>query len=124
MAIQPATFNRDVSPRGGLVLITWAALGQADTGSPVNIGEHGTKTFQISGVFGAAGSVTIEGSNDATNWVTLVDSQGNALTFTAAGMKTARDMPVHVRPHTTVGDGTTAIVVSAAARRADISVTG
>jgi hypothetical protein len=123
MATPNPTINNDVSYNGGCKLVTWA-LANGDTGQAVNLASYGTRTVQVAGTFGTGGSVTIEGSNDGTNWFTQVDRAGAALTFTAAGMKTVIDAPIHLRAKCTAGDGTTALSATVAAHRADIAVNG
>jgi len=97
--------------------VKWLAMPNGNTGDPVKFGSWQDRTVQITGTFGAGGSVTIQGSNDdGSNWATLTDPLGNALTFTAAGMKQITELPILVRPSVTAGDGTTAINVWLAMR--------
>lgn len=95
----------------GVHSVSWAALANGDTGSPSYEATLPIKEVSVTGTFGSAGSVSIEGSNDDTNWFALSDPQGNAITITAAGMKRIQDNPKAIRPHVTAGDGTTAISV-------------
>lgn len=91
---------------------TWEGLLNGDTGSPESGAALSDRCVSVSGTFGAAGSVRLEGSNDLITWYTLTDLQGNALTFTAAGMEQVQENPFYVRPNVTAGDGTTSLVVS------------
>jgi hypothetical protein len=59
---------------------SWA-LGNADTGIAIDMTDYADRSVQVEGTFGSA-TITIEGSNDGTNWETLRDPQGVALTFT------------------------------------------
>ena len=126
MAIQKSTRNGSVTKDGACIQYQWALLANGDTGDWVSAAEWSGKTFQVSGTFGAGGSVSIQGSNDLnpTNAAILSNWQGTALTATAAGFLTARDMPIWVRPIVTAGDGTTSILVTLAAHRADIAEIG
>lgn len=99
------------------VLITWATLANGDDGTPYEGADFADRTVQITGTFGAGGSITFEGSNDGTNYVALTDPQGNAVTKTAAAIETLEETPRYVRPRVTAGDGTTALVVTLFARR-------
>jgi hypothetical protein len=45
------------------------------------------RAIQVGGTFGAGGTVVIEGSIDGTNYVTLTDPQGNAISKTAAAIE-------------------------------------
>lgn len=72
------------------------------------------KTVQVLGVFGAAGSLNIEGSNDGgTTWAILNDSrgEGNPLTFTGADIRNINENPDLIRANVTAGDGTTNLSV-------------
>ena len=50
--------------------VTWTGLTPGDTGEPVSVSQYRDRTFQ-SILISGSGAVTIEGSNDGTNWVTL-----------------------------------------------------
>lgn len=90
----------------------WLAMANGDTGAPIANCDYQDRTVQVTGTFGAAGSVTIQGSNDdGVTWATLTDPLGNALTFTAAGMKQITELPYAIRPAVTAGDGTTSVNV-------------
>lgn len=102
--------------------VKWLLLANGDDGqaigganpaaSSISTGWYPDRTVQITGTFGAAGSVSILGSNDGgTTWATLTDPLGNALTFTSAGMKQITELPHLLKPSVTAGDGTTAINV-------------
>lgn len=97
---------------GGASVITWAGLANADSGSAGDLVGSPDKTVQVTGTFGAGGSVTLQGSNDGTNWETLSDPLGTALTFTAAGLKAVLENPLYIRPIVTAGDGTTDLAVT------------
>ncbi len=111
MAIRNATIE-DVSPNGKAKLVTWTGLLNGDEGAAADWVEYSDRCFQVTGTFGAGGSVTIQGSNDGTNWASLADPQGNALTFTSQKIEQALELPRYVRPTVTAGDGTTSLVVT------------
>lgn len=70
------------------------------------------KTVQVTGTFGAGGSVQIEGSNDGgATWHVLNDPQGTALVFTAAKTEAILENTQLIRPNVTAGDGTTLLNV-------------
>jgi hypothetical protein len=73
-------------------------------------GQHSDKSVQIGGTFGGA-TVTLKGSNDGAAWHTLTDPLGNALSFTAAGLKMVVEATRYIKPVVTGGDGTTAVDV-------------
>ena len=98
-------------PAKGLALASWEDLANGNTGNSVSIARWADKTVQVQGTFGAGGSVTIEGSLDGTTWAACHDPQGNALTFTSAGLELCAENPLFMRPNVTAGDGTTALDV-------------
>jgi hypothetical protein len=90
------------------VTVTWAAIGNGVQGDAV-AGPWTTVFFTITGTFGAAGSIVMQGSNDGTNWFAL-----SAAALTAAGSVAplgATEHPKYIRPAVTAGDGTTALTV-------------
>ena len=119
-----ANKNASVSARSSArsIVAKWTGLGNGDIGvgpagnSNLQMPSYPDRTVQVLGTFGTGGSISIEGSNDGTNWVVLSDPLGNALTFTAAGLKQITEMPDMIRPHVTAGDGTTSLSVYLAAR--------
>jgi hypothetical protein len=108
----------DISPSGRSRLVTWSGLLNGDAGSAVDWVDFADRCFQVSGTFGAGGSLTIQGSNDGATWSTLADPQGTALTFTSARIEQALELPRYVRPSVTAGDGTTNLVVTLCMRKA------
>ena len=67
--------------------------------------------------FGSGGTCLIEGTNDGTNWYTLTDPQGVALSITTAGIYQVIQVTLKMRPRVSAGDGTTALVVTGLLRR-------
>lgn len=59
--------------------------------------------MQVNDSFGTGGTVLIEGSNDGTNYVTLTDGAGSALSFTAAGLKAITEAVKWIRPRVSAG---------------------
>jgi len=98
----------------GVHQYSWIALGNADVGAPLSELHGGPvfsdKTVSITGTFGAV-TVVIQGSNDKTNWFTLSDAQGNALSFTVAGMEVILENPRYIRPSTSGGTATDVDVI-------------
>lgn len=115
MAIRNHTVAR---PEGddSVLLLGWSGLLLTDTGSAVQFAKYADRCIQVTGTFGAAGSVTLEGSNDGSSWFTLSKMSGGPATFTAAGGSQILDNPLFVRPNVTAGDGTTDLTVTLCAR--------
>ena len=91
----------------------WTPLTNTNTdGSPVEMPGSKKRCVQVTGTFGAGGSVRIQGSNDGSTYAALHDAQGNALDITAAGIKEVLEVPRYIRPLVTAGDGTTSLTVT------------
>lgn len=133
-----ATITPTLQPVGSTSLQGWQAVWTPltftglDAGAPiggqVNVAQNfgggaqdlagfSDRSIVVTGTFGAGGTVVWEGSNDGTNYVTLTDPQGNALSITSAGIKAVTEAVIFARPRVTAGDGTTSLTVSAFARR-------
>lgn len=92
---------------------TWAAMANSDVGTALSAAQLADKSVQISGTFGAGGTIIIEGSNNGgVSYSTLRDPQGTALSFTAADLKQILENADLLRPRVTAGDGTTALTVA------------
>lgn len=75
------------------------------------------KTIHVTGTAGTGFSMKIEGSNDNSNWVTLINPQGSGLIFTAVDkISVVQENPLYIRPNITAGDGSTNITVIISAR--------
>ncbi len=94
----------------GVRIWSWTHLKlEGDVGRPVACPNLPDKSIQLTGTFGAGGTVIIEGSNmvvddpsaDAT-WATLNDASGNALSLTSAGIKQVLENTYWIRPRVTV----------------------
>lgn len=85
-------------------IASWA-LGNADTGVAVTLSDAADRSVQIEGTFGAA-TITIQGSNDGSNWQSLTDPQGNAIARTTAGLKAITELTRYVRAISSGGTGT------------------
>jgi hypothetical protein len=109
------------SPTGDQLVkkFVWGAQANGDDGAVVgpDWSSYPDRSVQVTGTFGAAGSVSWEGSNDGSNWAVLTTPAGGAVTFTAAGLKQVLEGSLYARPHVTAGDGTTSLVVTLFARR-------
>ena len=105
---------------GGIAaaLVTWTPLTSTNTGGDAwENRAFGDMAVQVSGTFGGA-TVLIEGSNDNSNWFTLNDPQGTALSIATSGkIETILEAPRYIRPTSSGGGGTTALSVIIMARR-------
>jgi hypothetical protein len=83
-------------------IVFWEAVSENDTCDPVQIHSKADRSFQVTGSFGG-GTVDLEGSNDETNYVTLDDLFGDAISFSADGLAGVGPMTRFVRPGTPGG---------------------
>lgn len=107
--------NLATLPQHGVAKVEWTGLLNGDTGRGEDMTRFADRTVQVKGTFGVGGSINIEGSNDGgTTWAILNDSrgEGNALTLTAADMRTVLENPGLIRPNVTAGDGSTSLTVT------------
>lgn len=101
----------------GTMKVFWEALTSTNTqGVGAKISHYGDKNVQLTGTFTTT-TIVIEGSNDSTNgvdgtWYQLVDPQGNALSFTAAGGEQLLENPLWIRPRASASGGATDVDVT------------
>lgn len=110
-----ATIDINPESNGQSVTAVWASMGNADTGTAVDYNHFLDRSIQVTGTFGGA-TVTVQGSNDGTNFATLSDYQGNLLTLTAAGLKPIAEGVRYIRVITSGGSGTVVTVTLFAER--------
>lgn len=91
---------------------TWAGLANGDVGTWVRAEALIDAVVQVKGTFGSGGTVVLQGSLDGSTPVALTDPLGNALSFTAAGLKAVLENVAWVRPSVTAGDGSTDLTVT------------
>jgi hypothetical protein len=105
---------------GNVQVVKWT-LGNADTGQPWLRANHQDKFLQINGTFGGA-TVILQGTNDynadnpnqppaSATWTTLVYAKdGAAISETSADGGQILDCPLWIRPSSSGGTGTAAVV--------------
>lgn len=103
MAVITPTVAR-VRPGADSWLITWAAIGDSDTCTAVQMPTGSEKSVQIGGTFGAA-TITISGSNDGVNYIVLTDPQGNNIAKAAAAIEAISEHTRYIKPSTAGGTG-------------------
>ena len=109
--------NVHVHDDAGWLMVDWSGLLNGDDGAPVQLPAYADRSVQVAGTFGVGGTIVIEGSNNGTNYVTLRDVLGSAISLTAADIKTVLDLPRYIRPRVTAGDGTTSLAVTLIVRQ-------
>jgi len=98
----------------GVSLHTWIGDSYgAAIACPVSV----DKTVHISGTFDSR-TVVIEGSMDGTNYVTLKDPQGLAMSYTSADMEVVLGNPLWIRPKCIRGEGLPNVTIVLLIKRA------
>jgi len=102
----------------GEALYTWTPLTTTNAdGQPAQYQGAGDRVMQITGTFGAGGTVLVQGSCDGTNWFGLNKPNSTAISLTAAGLVEILENCPYIRPFVSAGDGTTSITAILAIRR-------
>lgn len=113
MATVAATITdvSSVGMPGSAYLVTWTPLTQTNAdGAAVTLPAWTDRSVQIVGTFGTA-TVVLEGSNDGTNWATLTDPQGNAISTTSAKLEQVEEATRYFRANSSGGNGATSVSV-------------
>ena len=96
--------------------ITWTGLTNAtsDTGDPYAGSEDAIRLVQVTGTFGAAGTVLIEGSllSSLATYGQLHDTAGSDLSMGDSRVEQVQEGPITFRPRVSAGDGTTSLTVT------------
>lgn len=88
-------------------VITWATLTSTNAAGSAYEPERtrgAIAAVHFTGTFDSATAV-LQGSNDGTNWLTLNDPNGTAVSFTAAGYAEVSTALAYIRPSTSGGGG-------------------
>lgn len=118
MATVTPTLSKVGDQDDAAILLSWALTTTNTDGAPLEWTQWADRCFQAVGTWGGA-TLTIEGSNDGTNWAPLSNAAGGtAATFTANGAKTIIELPRYVRPNLTTPGSGAAVAVTLLARRA------
>ena len=82
----------------GLNVQQWGPLTGSDEGQPIELATFPDRSVQVEGDFGAGGSMSIQGSNDGTNYRVLKDHLGNNLNFTSADIRSIDQIVRYLKP--------------------------
>ncbi len=112
MAVTPGTNIAVASdPKFGELFAHQWTIATDDTGTPISFAEYSDRSVQIESADDGGGTTTIEGSLDGTNYHTVTDPQGNALSFTSPGViEQISEATVWIRPALTGGSAGTVTV--------------
>ncbi len=86
------------------IIFTWSGMNGGDTGLPVDVPGFADKSIQAEGTFNSL-TLTIQGTNDDSNYETLNDPNGNALTMTAGRIEQVLENIWKIRPSVSAGSG-------------------
>lgn len=115
-----ATVTTEKVLHGEAMQYSWTVRQSDTTGDAITAAEYGDRTVQIgtSGVtgFGTA-TVTLQGSNDNTNWFTLTDPQGTGIAKTSASIETVMEVTRYTRAIMTGATGSESVPVILFCRR-------
>lgn len=109
--ITPTFFGRvpvsgDQSFPADSFVAVWENATDADTLVPIELGAYSDRSMQVAGSVGSpAATITGAGSNDGATYATLNDLQGNALSFTAAGLEGIAEATRYFKPVISGGTG-------------------
>lgn len=117
MATVNGTVSFPTQTKDEAVKVVWTAMANGDAGAPFEWLAWADRSIQVNGTFGTGGTIVWQGSNDGTNWFSLTDPQGNAISKTAAALEQVSEVTQYCRPSVTAGDGTTSLTATLIARR-------
>lgn len=93
-------------------IVSWTPLTSANAaGTPIELSGSTIRSIQFSGTFDSA-TIILEGSNDGTNYQTLTDPQGNAISKTSAALEQIEEATRYVRPSSSGGSGSQSITAT------------
>lgn len=92
--------------------VIWSGIAAGDTFDAFTLRQqYGlAASVQVTGTFGGA-TITMQVSNDGTNWVTAKDLQGADITFTATGYDELSLSAAYIRPAIASGSGSSLSVI-------------
>lgn len=105
------TPSLDVSIRD-VPRVIWSGIAAGDTFNAFTLTQqYGlAASVQVVGTFGGA-TITMQVSNDGTNWATAKDLQGNDITFTSTGYDELSLSAAYIRPAIAAGSGVSLSVI-------------
>ncbi len=102
-------------PQKGVARVTWPDLDAGESGQAAGVTRWQEKTIQITGSLGTT-TITIQGSNDGTNWATLNSKGMDAdsaipLSGLGVGIYSILENPAFIRPVASAGDSSNIPIV-------------
>lgn len=117
MATITPTYAQAGEGDNSYAILQYTLLTASPDGAPFEMLEKSEVCMQATGTFGGA-TITMQGSNDGTNYFTLANVAGStAASLTAAGGMQVIERPRFIRPNLTVVGAGATIVVTLLLRR-------
>lgn len=92
-----AEINFIFTQLGDHATVRWETIDGSDTGQVFDLQDYNDNTVTVTGTFDS-NTLTMQGSNDGTNWFTLTDNNGSSIAFAAAGGAYIAQAPRYIRP--------------------------
>lgn len=109
MSVIAPTFTH---PAKGVMVVTWASIGDSDTCTKVTTAQFNRKCFQTKGTFTGPATIVAQGSNDGgTTYANLTDHGDTAISHTSASIDEIGQNPLDIRPSTSGGSSSSVTVV-------------
>jgi len=104
-------------PNDDTIKVAWSGVTEADTPLAVQgLSEHADRSVEISGSLGGA-TIALKGSNEGSEYFTLNDPLGTALSYTANGLNAILEYAEYIKPAITGGSGSSVNVTLICKRR-------
>lgn len=105
-------FTRSEPSASVAKIVTWTAIANGDTATPFLPVELDTAiaSVQVYGTFGGA-TLTLQQSNDGTNWFTAKTPTGDNVSATAGGMFEVSLSGLYIRPSISGGSSSSINVI-------------
>lgn len=97
-----ATINYQFQQLADHAKVLWETMDGGDVGRAFDLQEYNDNTVTVTGTFDS-NTLTMQGSNDGTNWFTLTDNVGLDVALTAAGGALIAEAPRYIRPSLSSG---------------------
>lgn len=91
--------------------VVWTGLDGDDNGEALEMPDFSNRSVQFTGTFDSA-TIVLQGSNDGSNWVTLQDLEGAAISMTSAGLVSIMEDTRYIRPSVSGGGGSTSLTAT------------
>lgn len=116
MAVITPTISEIKAYEENTRVVSWANIANGDTCTDVELPGFNIRSIQFAGTFGGA-TIVLQGSNDSTNYSTLTNGRGTAISKTAAAFEDVHQVSRLTRPSISGGAGSTITATLLCVRR-------